>query len=170
MSTWFYYDNNGQKQGPITGGQLKGLAKAGQITPETIVETEAGQQCKASRISGLQFFTAPPTPSSVPSKTNADTYEYKCVAAPVALKIQLKNLQQRHQEEADAISSFADTINQHCVNGWEFYRTDSMTVSIDPGCLGGLLLLPVVGDFIAGWLGLDKVHTVYNMLIFRRIR
>jgi hypothetical protein len=31
MSTWFYYDADGQKQGPITGGQLKGLAKTGRI-------------------------------------------------------------------------------------------------------------------------------------------
>ena len=54
-STWFYYDNNGQKQGPVTGGQLKGLAKAGMITPETIVETEEGKKAPASKIQGLNF-------------------------------------------------------------------------------------------------------------------
>lgn len=70
MSTWFYYDNNGQKQGPITGGQLKGLAKMGQITPETAIETESGKQCKASRINGLQFSSSPPVgTSNSPSKT-----------------------------------------------------------------------------------------------------
>jgi len=30
-STWFYYDADGQRQGPVSGGRLKGLAKAGMI-------------------------------------------------------------------------------------------------------------------------------------------
>jgi len=55
MSTWFYYDNNGQKQGPITDGQLKGLAEAGQITPETIIETEEGKTAPARKVTGLTF-------------------------------------------------------------------------------------------------------------------
>jgi len=55
MSTWYYYDSNGQKQGPVTGGQLKGLAKAGHITPETMVETEAGKTAPARKVKGLTF-------------------------------------------------------------------------------------------------------------------
>ena len=61
MSTWFYYDNEGHKQGPITGGQLKGLAKAGQITPGTMLETEDGKATPARKVQGLTFVTIPPT-------------------------------------------------------------------------------------------------------------
>ena len=55
MSTWYYYDNNGQKQGPVTGGQLKWLAKNGKIFPETSVETESGKTAKAGQVQGLTF-------------------------------------------------------------------------------------------------------------------
>ena len=41
MAKWFYYNESGEKI-EVTGGQLKGLAKAGMITPDTIVETEEG--------------------------------------------------------------------------------------------------------------------------------
>jgi len=59
MSTWFYYDSNGQKQGPVSGGQLKGLAKAGLITPGTLVETEDGKTALAKKVNGLTFGTLP---------------------------------------------------------------------------------------------------------------
>lgn len=79
MSTWFYYDNNGQKQGPITGGRLKGLAKAGLISPETKIETEDGKTARAGKVKGLTFLdpTLPapaspePTPSNVAPLTEA---------------------------------------------------------------------------------------------------
>jgi hypothetical protein len=60
MSKWFYYNESGEKI-EVTGGQLKGLAKAGMITPETIVETEEGKTAPARRVKGLTFVaTAPP--------------------------------------------------------------------------------------------------------------
>ena len=59
MSTWFYYDSNGQKQGPVTGGQLKGLAKTGQISSETVVETEDGKTAPARKVKGLTFVETP---------------------------------------------------------------------------------------------------------------
>ena len=58
MSTWFYYDSSGQKQGPVTGGRLKGLAQAGLITPETMVETEKGKTVPAKKVKGLKFLVA----------------------------------------------------------------------------------------------------------------
>ena len=71
MSTWFYYDSQGQKQGPVTGGQLKGLAKAGRITPETVVETEDGKTAPARKVKGLTFIEAaqPEIPLSAGSNT-----------------------------------------------------------------------------------------------------
>jgi hypothetical protein len=56
MSTWFYYNENGEKIS-VTGGQLKGLAKAGLITPETVVETEDGKTAPARKVKGLTFAT-----------------------------------------------------------------------------------------------------------------
>jgi hypothetical protein len=66
---WYYYDNNGQKQGPINDTQLKILAGNGRICPDTIIEAENGQQGKARqvRLHGLQF--APQVvPVSVPKE------------------------------------------------------------------------------------------------------
>ena len=66
MPNWFYIDANGRKQGPVTGGQLKGLAKAGRITPDTIVETEDGKTAPAGKVKGLTFVTTEqPKPSPV---------------------------------------------------------------------------------------------------------
>ena len=71
MANWFYYDGNGQKQGPVTGGQLKGLAKAGMITPETVVETEEGKTAPARKVKGLTFVEAGQieAPSQIESST-----------------------------------------------------------------------------------------------------
>jgi len=54
MAKWHYYNENGEKIS-VTGGQLKGLAKAGVITRDTIVETEGGKSAPARRIKGLKF-------------------------------------------------------------------------------------------------------------------
>jgi len=77
MSIWFYYNENGDKV-QVTGGQLKGLAKAGLITPETIVETEGGKQAPARKVKGLNFVevTQPePTPATIPTESNVYTAE-----------------------------------------------------------------------------------------------
>jgi len=57
-TTWYYYDGNGQKQGPVTGGQLKGLAKKGMISPGTMVESESGKVVLATKVGGLKFAVA----------------------------------------------------------------------------------------------------------------
>jgi len=54
MAKWFYYNENGDKI-EVTGGQLKGLAKAGMITPGTLVETEDGKKAPAKKVKGLTF-------------------------------------------------------------------------------------------------------------------
>ena len=51
MATWYYYNEQGEKIA-TTGGRLKGLAKAGLITPETIVETEDGKKARAGKVKG----------------------------------------------------------------------------------------------------------------------
>ena len=57
-TTWWYYDSNGQKRGPVSGGELKGLSKTGRITPETIVENEKGKSAPAGKVRGLTFATS----------------------------------------------------------------------------------------------------------------
>ena len=54
MSKWHYYNTDGDKI-EVTGGQLKGLAKAGLITPGTLVETENGVKAPAKKVKGLTF-------------------------------------------------------------------------------------------------------------------
>ena len=57
MATWYYYNEQDEKI-EVTGGQLKGLAKAGMITPDTIVETAEGKTAPARRVKGLTFIAA----------------------------------------------------------------------------------------------------------------
>ena len=54
MATWYYYDNDGQKHGVFSDGQLKYLAKVGIVTPETLVESE-GKTIPARYLKGLEF-------------------------------------------------------------------------------------------------------------------
>jgi ankyrin repeat protein len=79
MSTWFYFDEQGQKQGPYNGGQLKWLAKNGKICPETIIETEAGKTAPARKVKGLTFITPEPislekTPSEIVQSIEPNTF------------------------------------------------------------------------------------------------
>lgn len=53
MTKWFFYENN-QKYGPVTDQQLQQFAMDGRITPETVVETEAGRW-PAKAIKGINF-------------------------------------------------------------------------------------------------------------------
>jgi len=57
MATWYYYNEQDEKI-EVTGRQLKGLAKAGMITPDTIVETEDGKKAPARKVKGLTFIAA----------------------------------------------------------------------------------------------------------------
>ena len=60
MAKWFYYNENDDKI-EVTGGQLKGLAKAGLITPGTLVEAADGKKAPAKKVKGLTFVTAAQT-------------------------------------------------------------------------------------------------------------
>lgn len=69
MSNWYYYDNNGQKQGPVNVAQLKVLSLRGIITPDTFIENASGHSRMAGTVSGLDFSSrssAIPVPPSVP--------------------------------------------------------------------------------------------------------
>lgn len=52
---YFYFDQNGQKQGPVDGQQLQTLVTQGMITAESPLETESGEKGAAKQVPGLKF-------------------------------------------------------------------------------------------------------------------
>jgi len=52
---WHYYNEGGEKIGPIRGSELKALAQQGAITPETRVEDGEGRSALARNVTGLTF-------------------------------------------------------------------------------------------------------------------
>ncbi|MBO7680462.1 MAG: CD225/dispanin family protein [Thermoguttaceae bacterium] len=77
MSDWFYYDASGVKQGPVNDAQLQALAQSGFITPETILQTAAGQTGKAGQVRGLFGApTAPPYPTAPAASARGGSSAY----------------------------------------------------------------------------------------------
>lgn len=68
MAQWFYYDRNGNAQGPVADGQLKQLADSGVVTRETVLRLEDGRRVHAGTVNGL-FPQAAPQPMSHPEPT-----------------------------------------------------------------------------------------------------
>ena len=76
MAKWHYYNENGEKIGPIRGRELKALAERGTVMPDTIVETEEGKTAPAKNVKGLTFLATtshgilrpkvPPTETTLP--------------------------------------------------------------------------------------------------------
>ena len=58
MANWYYFNENGNRVGPVTSRELKGLAANGTITPGTAIETEDGKTVLAKKIKGLVFADA----------------------------------------------------------------------------------------------------------------
>lgn len=69
MTNYFYIDEHGRRQGPISDQQLKALAARGTIKPHTPLETDSGHKGTAEQIPGLNFNTV--APSTVPQKTDS---------------------------------------------------------------------------------------------------
>ena len=83
MAKWFYYNESGDKI-EVTGGQLKGLAKAGMITPGTMVETEDSKTAPARKVKGLTFGETPQSEMSSPAVSVA--------AVPVSDKTEIAKI------------------------------------------------------------------------------
>jgi len=69
MANWHYYNENGEKIGPIRGRELKRLAQQGTITPETRVEDENGQTALAKNVTGLTFAETAQSDSMLPESS-----------------------------------------------------------------------------------------------------
>ena len=66
--------------------------------------------------------------------------------------IQVQANQHRGNEAAVYLEGVVD---QYAKDGWEFYRVDSIGVSVQPGCIAGLL-------------GQKDALTTYYVISFRR--
>ena len=55
MTNWFYYSIDGAKIGVSSIEEIKQRARLGMITPDTIIENEAGKQAPAGKVNGLTF-------------------------------------------------------------------------------------------------------------------
>jgi hypothetical protein len=61
MANWHYYNEYGERVGPVTGKHLKRLAQHGVITRGTVVETQEGKTGLAKDVDGLPFAEPLPT-------------------------------------------------------------------------------------------------------------
>jgi len=86
MANWFYYDSTGQKQGPLTGEQLKYLAEQGILTQEMMVENEQGESASAQDVKGLTFAQTAQyeqNPFAAPHPFDASTVNVAGVSDPI---------------------------------------------------------------------------------------
>ena len=79
-------------------------------------------------------------------------YEYKMIQIPPTISVQAS--QHKGNEAAQYMEAIA---NSHSEQGWEFYRVDTLSVSIPPGCLAALF-----GD--------KGSQSQYYVMTFRRPR
>jgi hypothetical protein len=79
-------------------------------------------------------------------------YQYKMVQVPPNIQIQAK----QHKGN-EAAAYLENIVNTHASEGWEFYRVDSIGVSVTPGCLAGLF-------------GQKDAFNTYYVVCFRKPR
>ena len=68
MTNYFYFDANGEEQGPISAEQVSELVTQGIIEPEWPLETEDGHTFEAGQIAGV--FDNPPAPAPQKAATS----------------------------------------------------------------------------------------------------
>ena len=67
MANWHYYNETGEKIGPVQRRDIKRLAELGTITPETMIEDENGRSAPAKKLKSLTFPAKPKNDHIVPS-------------------------------------------------------------------------------------------------------
>jgi hypothetical protein len=61
-------------------------------------------------------------------------YIYKMVQVPPNIEVRAKE-----QRGNEAAAYLQNVVNSHAEDGWEFYRIDTIGVSVKPGCFDALL-------------------------------
>ena len=77
-------------------------------------------------------------------------YKYKMVQVPPNIEVTAK----AHKGN-EAAGYLEDIVNEHASQGWEFYRIDSVGVSLKQGCL-------------SAFFGPKHINTSYYVISFRR--
>lgn len=77
-------------------------------------------------------------------------FKYKMVQVPPNIEVKAK--EHRGNEAAAFLEG---VVNHHAQDGWEFYRTDSIGVSVQPGCFDALF-------------GRKAQSATYYVITFRR--
>jgi hypothetical protein len=76
-------------------------------------------------------------------------YKYKMIQIPSNITVQMK----AHKGN-EAAAYMEQIVNKWAAEGWEFYRVDSVGVTLQPGCFGGST-------------GKNAENSVYHVITFR---
>ncbi len=94
--------------------------------------------------------SAIPAVERFPDPHRRRTYEHKMVQIKPTIAVHGS----AHSGD-DAARYLQDVVDQHTADGWEFYRVDTLSVAVPPGCL-------------AAFFGAAPAHDQYYVVTFRR--
>ena len=80
MTDYFYFDQNGQKQGPVNRDRLKLLTLQGAVESHAPIETVDGRKGVAGEISGL-FPSVSPSPRPAQPTPQQSATDNRCYTA-----------------------------------------------------------------------------------------
>jgi hypothetical protein len=101
MAIWHYYNESGEKVGPVRGRELIALVQQGTVTPETKIEDSDGRTALAKNVRGLTF---PATVQSL-SNTAENLDESDWSSAIITLREDIVRLQQEQQRISGTLTS-----------------------------------------------------------------
>jgi hypothetical protein len=156
MAAEWFYSHGGNMVGPLTAAQLRQHALALWVVPEDHVRRGIeGEWMPAAKVKGL--FDPPPEPAAPPQQSaqtepagskavERPTPAKRLVTAELAAPYDYKMVEvaprlafDKGEKTKGRLAAYLEEIvNQHASQGWEFYRVDSMSKTIHPGCLGAL--------------------------------
>jgi len=84
MATWYYYNESGERIGPLRGRELKKLVQQGQVTPETKVEDGKGLTALAKQVTGLTFTETAQIPAAQTPAADLGEEEFERFRVDVA--------------------------------------------------------------------------------------
>lgn len=162
---WFCFIN-GQARGPLDVRAVRVMAERGQLKPtDQVRRGNDGQWAAASSIKGLTFGSLAVAPSQPPPAVVEPTlpppalsavagpaprFKYKMVQVPPVLQVA-----EGTSTKGMAAAYLEGIVNEYAGKGWEFYRVDSISIRVMPGCLAGLL-------------GVPPTERLYHVVCFRR--
>jgi len=138
-SAWYYYDNSGTKHGPVTGRQLKWLAKNGKITPGTMVKAGDGRKFLARKIQNIEFVAT--TPFAAIAQTETPLPTRPAAPSPIAFAHpSMPTAQQRVPVPKGNVEDISKSLT-----GKDF-------ATIAGGVLGGILVITLIIFSFAVWI------------------